>query len=170
MFNGKTPSPALVKAALINSAVDMDNSLSPSEGGTTFVPNNDEGWGRVDLTELIGSEREYDFTDQTVLLRTAQTFEKHLVLASGDLPLKVTLTYTDVPGFPPAIPALVNDLDLEVVGEIQRLVEAGHVVGFEGHVSILHDAKRLLPGDPPEPECHVSPPGSGWPKSGPPRG
>ena len=30
-------------------------------------------------------------------------------------PLKVTLAYTDVPGFPGAIPALVNDLDLEVV-------------------------------------------------------
>lgn len=114
-FNGKTPSPALVKAALINSAVDMDNSLSPSEGGTTFVPNNDEGWGRVDLTELIGADREYDFTDQTTLLRTGQTFEKRLILASGDLPLKVTLAYTDVPGFPPAIPALINDLDLELI-------------------------------------------------------
>lgn len=115
LFGGKTPSPALVKAALINSAVDMDNSLSPSEGGTTFVPNNDEGWGRIDLTELIGAAREYDFTDQSSLLRTGQTFEKRLVLASGDLPLKVTLAYTDVPGFPPAIPALVNDLDLEVI-------------------------------------------------------
>jgi hypothetical protein len=114
-FGGKTPSPALVKAALINSAVDMDNTLSRSEGGTTFVPNNDEGWGRVDLTELIGAEREYDFTDQTSLLRTGQVFEKRLVLASGDMPLKVTLAYTDVPGFPPAIPALVNDLDLEVI-------------------------------------------------------
>ena len=28
----------------------------------------------------------------------------------------MTLAYTDVPGFPAAIPALVNDLDLEVVG------------------------------------------------------
>ncbi|MGZ8899605.1 MAG: S8 family serine peptidase, partial [Limisphaerales bacterium] len=113
--NGATPSPALVKAALINSATDMDNSVSSAEGGTTFVPNNDEGWGRVDLTQLIGSERGYDFTDQTSLLRTGQTFEKRLFLASGDIPLKVTLAYTDVPGFPPAIPALVNDLDLVII-------------------------------------------------------
>ena len=42
---GGTPSPALVKAALINSAVDMFD-----EFGTDPVPNNDEGWGRVDLT------------------------------------------------------------------------------------------------------------------------
>src|SRR5438874_6543197 len=40
-----TPSPALVKAALINSAVDMDDDF-----GTGPTPNNDEGWGRVDLT------------------------------------------------------------------------------------------------------------------------
>jgi subtilisin family serine protease len=72
---GATPSPALVKAALINSATDMDNELSASEGGTTFIPNNDEGWGRVDLTELIGADRKFDFTDQTALLRTGQTFE-----------------------------------------------------------------------------------------------
>ncbi len=112
---GQTPSPALVKAALINSAIDMDNTVSPAEGGTTYVPNMDEGWGRVDLTELIGSDRTFDFTDQTNPLPNGQTFEKRLVLAGGDLPLKVTLAYTDVPGFPPAIPALVNDLDLEVI-------------------------------------------------------
>ena len=34
----------------------------------------------------------------------------------SDQPLKVTLAYTDVPGFPGANPALVNDLDLEVIG------------------------------------------------------
>jgi hypothetical protein len=111
MNNGQTPSPALVKAALINSAFDMDNEA----GGTGFVPNSDEGWGRVDLAELIGATRSFDFTDQTSLLRTGQVFEKRLVLESGELPLKVTLAYTDVPGFPPAIPALVNDLDLEVI-------------------------------------------------------
>ncbi len=35
---------------------------------------------------------------------------------ASDQPLKITLAYTDVPGFPGALPALVNDLDLEVVG------------------------------------------------------
>lgn len=112
---GQTPSPALVKAALINSAVDMDNSVSIAAGGTTYIPNNDEGWGRIDLTELIGAERRFDFTDQTELLTTGQAYEKHLVIASFNQPLKITLTYTDVPGFPAAIPALVNDLDLEVI-------------------------------------------------------
>ncbi|MEO6034050.1 MAG: S8 family serine peptidase, partial [Verrucomicrobiota bacterium] len=111
-----TPSPALVKAALVNSAVAMDGS-----GGTGPVPNNDEGWGRVDLTEIIGSARRYNFIDQSVLLTNRQTFEKSVLVAGAEEPLKITLTYTDVPGFPAAIPALVNDLDLEVVGPDGRI-------------------------------------------------
>jgi hypothetical protein len=109
--SGKTPSPALVKAALINSAVDMDNDF-----GTTAIPNNDEGWGRVDLTALIGGNRNFEFVDQTDTLVQGQVFEKHFFVADDTVPLRFTLTYTDVPGSPLVIPALVNDLDLEVIG------------------------------------------------------
>jgi hypothetical protein len=115
-YDGAKPSPALVKAALINSAVDMDDTVE-----TPAVPNNDEGWGRMDLVELIDSTRTYEFLDQTVLLRTGQLNERRLFVGSSDEPLKITLTYTDVPGFPGAIPALVNDLDLEVVGPDGRV-------------------------------------------------
>lgn len=115
---GATPSPALVKAALINSAADMDDGFT-----TDAVPNNDEGWGRVDLPALIGSTRNYDFTDQTTLLTNGGVFEKRILIGSSDESLKITLTYTDVPGLPAAAIALVNDLDLEVIaptGEIYR--------------------------------------------------
>ena len=105
-----TPSPALVKAALINSAVDMDNTV---ETGPT--PNMDEGWGRVDLTEIIGSPRIFDFVDQAITLSTGQQYEWHIAVLDSGEPLKITLSYTDVPGFPGALAALVNDLDLEVI-------------------------------------------------------
>lgn len=124
--SGTTPSPALVKAALINSADDMSTEERPMDpddpfGSGTFiagdtgpVPNFDEGWGRLNLETLIDSERRFDFTDQTTLLRTGGTWEKRVVVGPEDT-LKVTLVYTDVPGLPAAIPALVNDLDLEVI-------------------------------------------------------
>lgn len=105
-----TPSPALVKAALINSAVDMDDDVE-----TGPVPNADEGWGRIDLVELIDSYRGYEFIDQAVSLATGQQYEHRVVVADSSEPLRVTLAYTDVPGFPGSIPALVNDLDLEVI-------------------------------------------------------
>jgi len=116
---GATPSPALVKAALINSATDID------DGFTTFdaVPNNDEGWGRVNLPGLIGSTLNYDFADQATLLTNNAVVEKRILIGSSIEPLKITLTYTDVPGLPAAAIALVNDLDLEVIaptGEIFR--------------------------------------------------
>jgi hypothetical protein len=107
---GATPSPALVKAALINSATDMDDFVE-----TDPVPNNDEGWGRVDLPALIASARNYDFLDQATLLTNGGVYEKRILIGSANESLKVTLTYTDVPGNPAAVIALVNDLDLEVV-------------------------------------------------------
>lgn len=113
---GATPSPALVKAALINSATDMDDAED-----TVPVPNNDEGWGRLNLPALIASERDYDFTDQTALLTNNAVYEKRILIGSADEPLKVTLAYTDVPGNPAAVIALVNDLDLEVVAPDGRL-------------------------------------------------
>ena len=123
---GLTPSPALVKASLINSAVDMTSGEVPVDtddeeagtmlvvGGTPPVPNNDEGWGRCDVAALITGERRFNFTDQGIELKTGAFWEKRLIVGADDA-LKVTLAYTDVPGLPAAIPALVNDLDLEVV-------------------------------------------------------
>jgi hypothetical protein len=116
LHTNSVPSPALVKAALINSA----DELNESNGGPGPVPNNDEGWGRINLANIIvtnfnSAPRYYQFLDQTVLLTNSQVYSQHIFVQSSDQPLKVTLAYTDVPGFPGAIPALVNDLDLEVV-------------------------------------------------------
>jgi serine protease AprX len=111
------PSPALVKAALINSAGELDES----NGGPGPIPNSDEGWGRITLTNIIVANantapRYYLYLDQTALLTSGQIYVQHAFVHSSAQPLKVTLAYTDVAGFPGAIPALVNDLDLEVVG------------------------------------------------------
>lgn len=106
-----TPSPALVKAALINSAVDLDDEA----GGTEPVPNHEEGWGRVALTNLIGTPRGIEFHDQAAALTNNQVWERRFLSGDPQAPLKITLVYTDVPGLPAAVPALVNDLDLEVV-------------------------------------------------------
>ncbi len=110
------PSPALVKAALINSAEELDEA----NGGPGTVPNNDEGWGRITLTNIVVADvnsapRYYQYLDQSVLLTNSQVYAQHVFVQSSDQPLKITLAYTDVAGFPGAIPALVNDLDLELV-------------------------------------------------------
>jgi len=127
-----TPSPALVKAALINSATELDQS----NGGPGFIPNNDEGWGRVTLTNIIQTNfattsRSFEYVDQTDLLTNGELYVHHSLIKSSDEPLKITLAYTDLPGFPGAIPALVNDLDLEVIAPDGTLYRGNQFVGGE---------------------------------------
>jgi hypothetical protein len=95
------------------------------------VPNMDEGWGRVNLPALIGANRDYDFTDQTTLLTNQGGFEKRILVGRAEEPLKITLAYTDVPGFPGAAIALVNDLDLEVVAPTGEIFRGNQFAGGE---------------------------------------
>ena len=126
------PSPALVKAALINSASELDEL----NGGPGPIPNNDEGWGRINLTNIIVTNlstapRYYEYVDQTALLTNGQVYVHHTLVQNSDQPLKITLAYTDVAGFPGAIPALVNDLDLEVVGPDGTLYRGNQFAGSD---------------------------------------
>jgi subtilisin family serine protease len=152
------PSPALVKAALINSA----NELDELNGGPGPIPNNDEGWGRVTLTNIIltnlsTAARYYEYLDQTVLLTNGAVYVHHTLVQNSDEPLKITLAYTDVAGFPGAIPALVNDLDLEVVGPDGTLYRGNEFAGNDSapnapspdnlnNVEAVH-LSQPLPGD-----------------------
>jgi hypothetical protein len=143
-----TPSPALVKAGLINSATDMGVSFVPDfegeliqVGDTGPVPNFDEGWGRVDLVNLVGDVRRYGYTEQGAGLSTGRVFEKRVVASPNDA-FKVTLAYTDAPGLPAASLALVNDLDLEVVAPDGRLFRGNAFLDGES-VAGTPDGDRL---------------------------
>jgi subtilisin family serine protease len=158
LHTNAVPSPALVKAALINSADELDEA----NGGPGPIPNNDEGWGRVNLanivvTNLNGAPRYYQYLDQSVLLTSGQVYVQHVLVQNSGQPLKITMAYTDVPGFPGAIPALVNDLDLEVVGPDGTLYRGNQFSGGESvpnapsadsinNVEAVHLAQPL-PGD-----------------------
>jgi subtilisin family serine protease len=158
LHTNAVPSPALVKAALINSADELDES----NGGPGPIPNNDEGWGRINLANIIvtnlnNAPRYYQYLDQSVLLTSGQVYVQHVLVRSPGQPLKITMAYTDVPGFPGAIPALVNDLDLEVVGPDGTLYRGNQFSGGESvpnapspdnlnNVEAVHLAQPL-PGD-----------------------
>lgn len=117
---GATPSPALVKAALINTATDLsrfggrdadDRTLAP-------IPNNQQGWGRLDVGALMSALSAGVVTeDQGVLLDTSGASHDVTVQAIDPTkPLKVSLVWTDAPGhgMGGSLPAQVNDLDLRV--------------------------------------------------------
>jgi subtilisin family serine protease len=104
---GADPSPAMVKALLVNGAVDIS--------GAPPIPNNDEGWGRIDLGRTLRPGVRTLQVDQLVRLDdTGEQWSMPIRVDDPSRPLEVTLAWTDAPGAPGADPALVNDLDLAV--------------------------------------------------------
>lgn len=107
-FNGgANPSPAMAKALLVNSAIDMD---------TANRPNSAEGWGRVSIERMINPAANVEYRDQThVFGEAGESFSMIVQPANPSLPVQITVAWTDAPGAAGANPALVNDLDLVVL-------------------------------------------------------
>ena len=104
--DGDEPSPALVKSLLVNSAQDIRRA---------DIPNNDEGWGRVNLANLFDPAAQRVIVDESVLLdAVGASHGLQIEPVDPSRPMRATLAWTDAPGAPDAAPALVNDLDLTV--------------------------------------------------------
>ncbi len=109
---GYTPSPAMVRSLLINTANQM--------GGDTRgpIPNEDEGWGMVDISRLQRPDPTSIYTvDQEDLFTTSgMVYEYDIEHENPEEPLKITLSWTDkeAPRDTGSGPALLNDLDLEL--------------------------------------------------------
>ncbi|MFW6037951.1 MAG: PKD domain-containing protein [Candidatus Saliniplasma sp.] len=108
------PTPAMVKAFLINSAMDLETDHS-GDGEIDHIPNKYEGWGLVDLTNIIGSNISYVSNDQESLLETGEVDEYSVYPDSMDEPLKISLTWTDEQAEEGDAPTIKNDLNLEVI-------------------------------------------------------
>jgi hypothetical protein len=102
------PSPAMVKAFLMNSAAYMSGT---GAGGN--LPSNSQGMGRMDLGRAFDGTARL-LTDQTqVLSATGQTYQVTGSVVDTSKPFRVSLAWTDAPGATTGGP-WVNNLDLEV--------------------------------------------------------
>jgi uncharacterized membrane protein/subtilisin family serine protease len=104
------PSPAMIKASLINGA----RPLTGYE-----YPGNRQGWGTVDLVRTLFEDESYKIyrDDQSIGLDTedAEDTQAYWFMVGSDAPLKITLVWTDMGGASGSGKALINDLDLEVI-------------------------------------------------------
>jgi len=104
----RPPSPAMIKAYLINTA-----SYMTGENAGGDLPGERQGWGLVDLSRSFDTATRL-LVDQTNLFtESGQTFQVQGSLGDRTRPLRVTLAWTDAPGSLVG-PAAVNDLDLEI--------------------------------------------------------
>src|SRR5678815_5572485 len=93
-YNGMNASAALVKATIVNSAVDMlDENNDGVNDNANPIPNRHEGWGRVDLNSATNGRRQV--VDGAASLTTGTNATYTYTIASGGSPFKVTLAWSD---------------------------------------------------------------------------
>ena len=117
--NRPAPQGSMIKGLLILGAQDM---------GTRDIPNDDEGWGRLNLVNsLIPSSDVGIFVDDRSRLSSGQTSDYTFDVTRAGEPLKVVLTWSDYPGSTSSSTQLRNDLDLEVISPNGQVSYKGNV-------------------------------------------
>ncbi|MEI2607584.1 MAG: S8 family serine peptidase [Candidatus Promineifilaceae bacterium] len=143
-FNaGANPSPAMAKALLVNGAVDM---------GTADIPNIHEGWGRVNITNIISPSVPVIYYDQThTFAASGQQWQLAFGVADPSQPLKITIAWSDAPGAVGANPALVNNLNLTVINGANTYLGNRFVSGWSatgGTVDNLNNLENVYIQNP----------------------
>lgn len=107
------PSPAMTKAILANTATDLAGGDSGKGAPIEGAPNTDQGWGRVNMGEVLNSPARAFLDQGSVLSSTGQSDVRAYQVQDPGRPVKVSLAWTDPPGML-AGEAFVNNLDLVV--------------------------------------------------------
>lgn len=126
-FSADPPSPAMIKAYLVNSARYQDGL-----GANDDLPSASQGFGGVFLGRAFDGLPRVLIDQQGEFSESGQVYEVRARIADPAKPLRITLAWSDAPGGPYAA-AYVNNLDLEV--EVSGSVYLGNV--FNGASSVL---------------------------------
>lgn len=124
---GNPPSPAMIKAYLLNSTTYLTGNRAADS-----LPSNNQGWGLLNLNRAFdGTPR--ILIDQTKLLSsTGQVYTVRGRISDPTKPFRVTLAWTDAPAQAVAMNPAINNLDLQV--ELGGKIYLGN--NFNGPVSI----------------------------------
>ena len=145
--DGFVPSGTLIKATMLNSAVDMT--------GIAGFPSNREGWGRV----LLDNALYFAGDGSTMIIRdvrnaagdalnTGDEHEIHFTVNSFTQPLKATLVWHDAPATPNSSFAPVNNLDLEVIMPSSDVLVGNNITNgvsaFGGPPDTLNNVEMVM--------------------------
>ncbi len=115
--DGFNPSNALVKATLINGAVEISGDGAYHNGNQ--FPNQDQGFGLSTLDRALYFEWDerkslvFDSWSEGVDLSTGESWSMEFDVIDDSMSLEATLVWSDAPGSSSGA-AIVNDLDLEL--------------------------------------------------------
>ena len=119
----QNPKSPLLKAFIINGAVDMNNEPNNNVG---HIPNGSQGWGRVDLNNTLMPCRNNYCLKYKEGNFTASNQSYNLTFrATKNQKLELTLVWLDEKGSPAANGRLINDLDLKLTSPDKNIYLGG---------------------------------------------
>jgi hypothetical protein len=157
--NAFTPSGSLIKAVLVNSAVDMT--------GIDGYPSDREGWGRV----LISNALTFGFNPHHLILsdvrnasaqalQTGQHGDVFFYTGNCTTPLHVTLAYADAAAAAGAAFAPVNNLDLVVTSPSGQTYYGNYFVNGVsapgGTADSINNLEQVIVASPAPGRWHVA--------------
>jgi len=126
-----TPSAALLKAAIINGAVDMGMG----------IPNKTQGWGRIDLDNTLfpSGQKKIVFDDSIDnAVGTGDIRKYEFKVSSASVPLSVTLVWRD-----PSGPTIQNSLYLRLIHK-----DTGTIYSSEDINNIRNNVQKIVIKEP----------------------
>lgn len=135
--SGVSPSPAMLRALLVNGAEDLAGQPDPVEEKLGHIPNNAQGWGRVNVSNVVFRGTGDDSRGPRLLVehpgiaQGAPAFTLRVAAVETTRPMRATLAWTDPPGTPSATRALVNKLNLELASLNSLALYSGNPENFE---------------------------------------
>lgn len=136
---GEDPTAALIKALLLNTTSYMTGVRA---GGN--LPHARQGWGLLNLSRAFDTTPKILVNQTNIFTDSGQEFVITGEVKDSTQPFRVTLAWTDAPGFSFAAP-WVNDLDLEVIinGQVYR---GNNFVGQDSQPGGAADTKNNVEG------------------------
>lgn len=108
LHRGDDPSAALIKALLVNTTTYMTGDNAKGD-----LPHPRQGWGLLNINRLFDNTPKVIINQSQTFTDSGQEFILTGEVKDSSQPFRVTLAWTDAPGFSAFAP-WVNNLDLEV--------------------------------------------------------
>jgi len=135
------PSAALLKAAIVNCADDMEG-----EGSPEFIPNYDEGWGRPILGDVLyfyGDARELIIEDVTTGVGQDETETFTFEGDSNAVPVEIVLVWSDHAATAGTALAIQNNINLAVTLPGGGVYKGNVLVGGESRTGGIYDTRNV---------------------------
>jgi hypothetical protein len=107
-FGGQAPSPAMLKAYLVQSTRYLSGA-----GANDTLPSNSQGFGEIYLARAFDDAARLVEDQNHLLHGSGEVYALSGIVVDASKPLRITLAWTEPPGVPFA-DSYVNDLNLEV--------------------------------------------------------